>query len=264
MRYLPLTDADRSEMLSVIGVRSVDELFRDVPEAARLKEKIAGLGDHMGELEVDRALSAMAAKSRAASAGPFFVGAGAYKHHVPSSVDHLIQRGEFLTSYTPYQPEITQGTLQYLFEFQTQIALLTGMDVANASMYDASTGAAEAVLMANRVTRRTKAILSGGLHPHYRSIIQTTAHWEGYQAAIGKADVDGLEDLIAGIDSLADQAARHLPHELVARGEEADIRPAEVQADAKRLAFRHDDVSPHVARRRQQAERHDLGDDDDQ
>ena len=200
MRYLPLTDADRSEMLGVIGVRSVDELFRDVPEAARLKGKIEGLGDHMGELEVDRALSAMAAKNRAAGAGPFFVGAGAYKHHVPSSVDHLIQRGEFLTSYTPYQPEITQGTLQYLFEFQTQIALLTGMDVANASMYDASTGAAEAVLMANRVTRRGKAILSGGLHPQYRAVIETTAHWQGFKAVGAPADAGGVEDLAQQVD----------------------------------------------------------------
>jgi glycine dehydrogenase subunit 1 len=112
----------------------------------------------------------------------------------------MIQRGEFLTSYTPYQPEITQGTLQYLFEFQTQVTLLTGMEVANASMYDGSTGAAEAVLMANRVTRRHKALISGGLHPQYRSIIETTAKWEGYSAIVSKPDVDGLEDLIAAID----------------------------------------------------------------
>ena len=110
----------------------------------------------------------MAAQNVAAGAVPFFVGCGAYKHHIPASVDHLIQRSEFLTSYTPYQPEIAQGTLQYLFEFQTQVALLTGMEVANASMYDGSTAAAEAVLMAHRVTRRRKAVLAGNLHPHYR------------------------------------------------------------------------------------------------
>ena len=104
---------------------------------------------------------------------PFFVGAGAYKHHVPASVDHLIQRSEFLTCYTPYQPEIAQGTLQYLFEFQTQVANLTGMDVANASMYDGSTATAEAVLMAHRVTKRRKAVLSGGLHPHYAEVVET-------------------------------------------------------------------------------------------
>src|SRR4029077_19029532 len=112
-----------------------------------------------------------AAPTGAAAAVPFFVGGGAYRHHVPASVDHLIQRSEFLTSYTPYQPEISQGTLQVLFEFQTQVAALTGLPVANASLYDGSTACAEAVMMAARATRRSKAILSGGLHPHYRGVI---------------------------------------------------------------------------------------------
>jgi len=200
MRYLPLTEADRREMLAKIGAKSVDELFRDVPQSARLGGKVAGLPDHASELEVERAFQAYAAKNVSPGSAPLFIGAGAYRHHVPATVDYMIQRGEFLTSYTPYQPEITQGTLQYLFEFQTQVTLLTGMEVANASMYDGSTGAAEAVLMANRVTRRHKALISGGLHPQYRSIIETTAKWEGYSAVVGKADVDGLEDLIASID----------------------------------------------------------------
>jgi glycine dehydrogenase subunit 1 len=200
MRYLPLTEVDRREMLAKIGAKSIDELFRDVPQSARLGGKVAGLPDHVGELEVERAFQAYAAKNVSPGSAPFFIGAGAYRHHVPSTVDYMIQRGEFLTSYTPYQPEITQGTLQYLFEFQTQVSLLTGMEVANASMYDGSTGTAEAVLMANRVTRRHKALISGGLHPQYRSIIETTAKWEGYSAVIGKPDVDGLEDLIATID----------------------------------------------------------------
>jgi glycine dehydrogenase subunit 1 len=200
MRYLPLTDADRREMLSVIGAKSVDELFRDVPESAQLGAKIAGLPDHQGELEVERAFQAYAAKNVSPGAAPFFIGAGAYRHHVPSTVDYMIQRGEFLTSYTPYQPEITQGTLQYLFEFQTQITLLTGMEVANASMYDGSTGTSEAVLMANRVTRRHKALISGGLHPQYRRIIETAAKWEGFSAVVRTPDVEGLEDLIAAVD----------------------------------------------------------------
>ena len=200
MRYLPLTEADRREMLAKIGARTIDELFQDVPQAARLGGKVAGLPDHLGELEVERAFQAYAAQNVSPGSAPFFIGAGAYRHHVPSTVDYMIQRGEFLTSYTPYQPEITQGTLQYLFEFQTQVSLLTGMEVANASMYDGSTGTAEAVLMANRVTRRHKALVSGGLHPQYRRIIETTAKWEGYSAVIGKPDVDGLEDLIAAID----------------------------------------------------------------
>ncbi len=200
MRYLPLTDADRREMLAKIGVRSVDELFRDVPERARLPGRIASLPDHQGELEVERAFQGFAARNVSPATAPFFIGAGAYRHHVPATVDYMIQRGEFLTSYTPYQPEITQGTLQYLFEFQTQITLLTGMEVANASMYDGSTASAEAVLMANRVTRRHKALLSGGLHPQYRAVIETAARWEGFSAVCGKPDVEGLEDLIAGID----------------------------------------------------------------
>jgi glycine dehydrogenase subunit 1 len=132
---------------------------------------------------------------------PFFVGAGAYRHHVPASVDHLIQRGEFLTAYTPYQPEVAQGTLQMLFEFQTQVALITGMEVANASMYDGSTACVEAVQMANRVTRRGKAILSGGLHPHYRAIVETHARYAGFTAARSVPDVEGTEDLTARIDA---------------------------------------------------------------
>src|SRR5450432_2638127 len=139
MRYLPLTEPDRRAMLGAIGVPSVDSLFRDVPTSARLDRPV-DLPSAMGELEVERALGRLAAMSVSAGSVPFFIGAGVYRHHVPSSVDHLIQRGEFLTSYTPYQPEISQGTLQYLFEFQTQVSLLMGMEVANASMYDGSTG----------------------------------------------------------------------------------------------------------------------------
>ncbi|HVZ28565.1 MAG TPA: hypothetical protein VG798_07925, partial [Rhizomicrobium sp.] len=154
MRYLPLSDTDRRAMLARIGAPDMDALFRDVPRAAHVKLSAFNLPDTQGELEVDRALSKLAARNVAAGAGPFFCGAGAYKHHVPSAVDHLIQRSEFLTSYTPYQPEIAQGTLQYQFEFQTQVALLTGMEVANASLYDGSTATAEAVMMAQRITRR--------------------------------------------------------------------------------------------------------------
>ncbi|HEY0300431.1 MAG TPA: hypothetical protein VGC36_03820, partial [Rhizomicrobium sp.] len=154
MRYHPLTPADRTAMLAKIGVPSVDALFKDVPPVAVVPLSAFDLPETSGELEVDRKLSRMAAKNTAAGAGPFFCGAGAYKHHVPAAVDHLIQRSEFLTSYTPYQPEIAQGTLQYMFEFQTQVALLTGMEVANASLYDGSTATAEAVLMAQRIARR--------------------------------------------------------------------------------------------------------------
>jgi len=174
MRYLPLNDKDRAHMLSVIGVDSIEGLFEDVPKAARLNGLI-DLPLHQSEQAVERHMTRLSNKSVSASSVPFFCGAGAYKHHIPATVDHLIQRSEFLTAYTPYQPEISQGTLQALFEFQTQVALLTGMDVANASMYDGSTACAEAVVMAKRVTRKTQAILAPGLHPHYAAATQTLA-----------------------------------------------------------------------------------------
>jgi glycine dehydrogenase subunit 1 len=198
MRYLPLTPDDRAQMLGVIGVPSIDALFVDVPQSARLGAPV-DLPAHLGELEVERDLSALAARNRSAGQGPFFCGAGAYRHHVPASVDHIIQRSEFLTSYTPYQPEIAQGTLQYLYEFQTQVAALTGMEVANASMYDGSTGAAEAVMMAHRITRRPGAVLSGGLHPHYAETIQTLAHVAGVDVVRQAPGVDAEAAVIAAI-----------------------------------------------------------------
>ena len=200
MRYLPLTEADRQSMLEAIRATSVEDLFRDVPKSARLAGPIGGLPNHMGELEVERLLGAMAAKNVPAGSVPSFLGAGAYRHHVPATVDHLVQRGEFLTAYTPYQPEVSQGTLQVLFEFQTQVALLTGMDVANASMYDGATSCAEAVMMANRITRRKKAILSGGLHPHYRDVTTTDARFIGFEAVALPAAPTGGEDLLALVD----------------------------------------------------------------
>ncbi|MBS0243492.1 MAG: glycine dehydrogenase, partial [Proteobacteria bacterium] len=178
MRYLPLTDADRRAMLDRIGVGSIDALFAAVP-SDKLMAELPALPKAQSEFAVERELSRLAAKNTAAADVPFFIGGGAYRHHVPASVDHLIQRSEFLTSYTPYQPEITQGTLQVLFEFQTQVARLVGLDVANASMYDGSTGTAEAILMAHRITRRKKAVLSGGLHPQYVDVAKTLAHFGG-------------------------------------------------------------------------------------
>jgi glycine dehydrogenase subunit 1 len=200
MRYLPLTPNDRAQMLGVIGVDDVDALFVDVPATA-WRTGLVDLPLHQGELEVERHMAGLAAQNRSAGQGPFFCGAGAYRHHVPASVDHIIQRSEFLTSYTPYQPEIAQGTLQYLFEFQTQVAALTGMEVANASMYDGSTGAAEAVLMATRVTKRSKAVLSGGLHPHYAATIHTSTGVAGIAVVDQAPAIDAEADVIAAIDA---------------------------------------------------------------
>ncbi|GAC1333895.1 MAG: aminomethyl-transferring glycine dehydrogenase subunit GcvPA [Beijerinckiaceae bacterium] len=200
MRYHPLTPDDRADMLARIGVDHIDALFADVPERKLLREPLP-FAPHKSELEVERILSTMAARNVAASHVPFFVGCGAYKHHVPAVVDHLIQRSEFLTSYTPYQPEIAQGTLQYLFEFQTQVAALTGMDVANASMYDGSTACAEAVLMAHRITKRRKAVLSGGLHPHYAEVVRTLSRMANDEVVTLAPDIRAHEDVLAAIES---------------------------------------------------------------
>ena len=171
MRYLPHSAAERAEMLRVIGAADIEALFSAVPQAA-LKRFTLDLPGQQPEFVVEAHMRALAARNRAAGDGPFFIGGGAYRHHVPATVDHLIQRSEWLTAYTPYQPEISQGTLQMLFEFQTQVAKITGMEVANASLYDGSTATAEAVLMARRLTRRNRIILSGGLHPHYRDVVK--------------------------------------------------------------------------------------------
>ena len=200
MRYLPLTDADRGEMLAKIGASSIDDLFVDVPEEARLDGPIHDLPLHASEMAVERHMRMLSKKNLAAADAPFFLGAGAYRHHVPASVDHIIQRGEFLTAYTPYQPEIAQGTLQMLFEFQSQVARLYGCAVANASMYDGSTACWEAVAMAGRIARgkRRKVVLSGGLHPHYAEVVRTMAKFtedeigDALPTMKGTPDLDGL------------------------------------------------------------------------
>ncbi len=172
MRYLPQTKESRKSMLDAIGVSSVDGLYKDVPGAAFI-DGLADLPLHAGELEVERTLSSYANENHAAPDGPFFLGAGAYYHHIPASVDHIIQRSEFLTAYTPYQPEIAQGTLTAVYEFQTFIAQLTGQDIANASMYDGATATAEAALMAMRLTKRSKICVGNALHFDYRAVLKS-------------------------------------------------------------------------------------------
>ncbi len=199
MRYLPHTEADRETMLARIGVDAIGDLFADIPADKRL-EALLDLPLAKSEMEVEAMLGRLAARNVAAGSVPFFVGAGAYRHHVPASVDHLIQRSEFLTSYTPYQPEVSQGTLQYLFEFQTQVANLTAMEVANASMYDGSTATAEAVLMAHRVTKRRKAVLSGGLHPQYRGVVETISGMAEETVVALPPDPTGTEAILDAID----------------------------------------------------------------
>ncbi|HEY7552164.1 MAG TPA: aminomethyl-transferring glycine dehydrogenase subunit GcvPA [Hyphomicrobiaceae bacterium] len=199
MRYLPLTDADRRAMLASVGAADIDALFADIPADKRLNGRLA-LPNAQGEMAVERVLGRLAVRNVPAGSVPFFVGAGAYKHHLPATVDHLIQRSEFLTSYTPYQPEIAQGTLQYLYEFQTQVAALTAMEVANASMYDGSTACAEAVLMAHRIARRKRAVLDGNLHPHYRETVATLSRLSGHEIVALPPAPRGSQDLAARID----------------------------------------------------------------
>lgn len=233
MRYLPLTDNDRQAMLATIGAASIDDLFVDVPAEAQLAGPIAGLPMHASEMVVERHFSALARQNMAASHHPFFLGAGAYKHHVPASVDHLIQRGEFLTAYTPYQPEIAQGTLQMLFEFQTQVARLLGCDVANASMYDGSTACWEAISMAGRVTKRSRAVLSDGLHPHYVSVAKSMAHFTGdaLETAVPVLNADmGLDALAAQIDDSTSCVVVQYPDIL---GRIGDLTPLAEAAHAK-------------------------------
>ncbi len=192
MRYLPLNDGDRRAMLATIGVADADALFRDVP--AGVLDRPIALPSHQDELSVERAFRRLAALNLAPSSVPCFLGAGIYRHHVPAAVDHLIQRGEFLTAYTPYQPELAQGTLHTLFEFQTQVAMLTGMEIANASMYDGATATAEAAMMATRITKRRRIVVSGGLHPHYGEVVATYARFHDLDVEPLTGDWHGCED----------------------------------------------------------------------
>jgi len=203
MRYIPNSPDERAEMLESIGLSSADELFRSIPADVQLGRKL-DITDPLAEPEVIAALEEMAAKNLAATK-PCFLGAGVYSHYSPTIVDHLIQRSEFFTSYTPYQPEISQGTLQYIFEFQTLICQLTGMEVANASMYDGSTAMAEAYLMAQRVTRRNKIVVARSVHPEYREVAKTyTQHGD---AEIVEVDFDEISGRLSDLSIVDDKTA---------------------------------------------------------
>src|SRR6187402_600473 len=204
MRYLPKSPADRTAMLAEIGAASIDDLFATIPAEYQLKRDLDVPRQH-GEQEVIEAFRAYSSQNATGYAS--FLGAGAYRHYRPVVIDSLSQRGEFLTSYTPYQPEIAQGTLQALFEFQTMICELTGMDIANASMYDGSTGAAEAVMMAVRITGRDGVVVARTVHPEYREVMQTYAQHQGHTAAEVTYGEDGRVDLAALEQSVTEQTA---------------------------------------------------------
>ncbi|HEV8120057.1 MAG TPA: aminomethyl-transferring glycine dehydrogenase subunit GcvPA [Candidatus Polarisedimenticolia bacterium] len=192
-RYLPLSDAERREMLRVIGVASADELFASIPASLRLKGALDVPGP-LGEQDLLAEMTARAAESRLPDPRAQFLGAGAYRHFVPAVVDHLISRTEFYSSYTPYQPEITQGTLQAVFEYQTMICQLTGLDLSNASMYEGASSLAEAILMAERLTPKKRVLLSDRLHPEYAEVVRTYLAYTGVEIVTFAHRPDGTAD----------------------------------------------------------------------
>ncbi len=204
MRYLPKSPGERIEMLQQIGAGSIDDLFSTIPQEYRLARDL-DVPRQMGESEIVDYFRSAAKNSAAGYTS--FLGAGAYRHYRPVIIDSLVQRGEFLTSYTPYQAEITQGTLQAIFEFQTMICELTGMEIANASMYDGSTGAAESVSMAVRITHRTGIFVARTVHPEYREVMHTYAQHQGLGAETLGFGEDGRLDLAALEQSVSEETA---------------------------------------------------------
>ena len=193
-RYLPQTDQDKREMLDTLGIASVEELFNDIPEQVRFKGELP-IPPALSEVEVVRHFAGLSRKNANFSTHVNFLGAGVYEHYIPSTVNHMLLRGEFFTAYTPYQPEISQGELQAIFEFQTMVCELTGMEVANSSMYDGATSLAEAVMMAAGHTGRKKVIVSRAVHPEYRAVTATYARGQGVELAEVGVDAQGVTDL---------------------------------------------------------------------
>jgi len=204
MRYVPNSDTDRRQMLAEIGVDSVEQLFSGIPEQLRLR-RLLDLPKPLTEPELVEYFRVRAARNPVAATS--FIGAGVYRHYIPIIIDALISRSEFYTAYTPYQAEIAQGTLQAIFEFQTYIAQLTGMDVANASLYDGSTGLAEAVLMAQRITKKNKFLIARTVHPEYRAVVATYARNLGLEIQLVDYSPDGRLDFAKLESQLGDNTA---------------------------------------------------------
>jgi len=204
-RYLPMTENDKNEMLSTIGVETVDELFSDIPERVRFKGEYQ-IKPAKSESGLLKELGALAGKNADLKTYSSFLGAGVYDHYIPTIVDHVISRSEFYTAYTPYQPEISQGELQAIFEFQTMICELTGMDVANSSMYDGGTALAEAAMLSAGQTRRKKVLVSSGVHPESKEVLKTYAKGQ-YIDVIELPYADGITDLAKLDEMMTDEVA---------------------------------------------------------
>ncbi|BCR04132.1 glycine dehydrogenase [Desulfuromonas versatilis] len=203
MRYIPHTQEDIQQMLETVGVGSLEELFEEIPKSVRLQRPL-DLSAPLSEPELLRHLRSLADRNATPDSMPSFLGGGAYNHFIPAAVDQLISRSEFYTAYTPYQPEISQGTLQAIFEYQTLVCQLTGMDVANASMYDGASACAEAVLMAVRATRRKRVLISEALHPEYRETVATYCRYLDVELVPVPFDASGGTDMSA-LSSLLDK-----------------------------------------------------------
>ncbi len=206
MRYIPATKSDIKEMLKEIGVDSISKLFQSIPESLRLRKNL-NLSPAMSELELTRHLQKLASKNSGVERHSSFLGGGCYRHFIPSVISHIASRSEFYTSYTPYQPEISQGTLQAVFEFQSLICMLTGMDVTNASMYDGASSLAEAALMATRVTKRKELIVSHAIHPDYRNVLNTYLTYLDIKIKTAPVTKEGLTDLSWIEKEINDQCA---------------------------------------------------------
>ncbi len=234
--YIPITPDDEKQMLEAIGLSSIDQLFDDIPKDVQLNREL-NLPKAKSELEVSSYLSSLAKKNCSISEMPSFLGAGAYDHYIPSVIDQLISRSEFYTSYTPYQPEISQGTLQYIFEFQTLICNLTGMDVANASLYDGGTAIAEAAIMAASVSRKEEIIISKTVKPDARRILKTYAHAQHLKVV--EVDMkDGVTDLEELENKVSDNTAAVILQSPNFFGIIEDLKKAaEITHKAKKASF---------------------------
>lgn len=233
-RYLPMTEQDQQEMLATIGVATIDELFADIPEKVRYKGQY-NIKGAKSEAALMKELAQLAAKNKDTATNVSFLGAGVYNHYKPIIVDHVISRSEFYTAYTPYQPEISQGELQAIFEFQTMIAELTGMDLANSSMYDGGTSLAEAGMLAAGHTRRKKLLVSGAVHPEYKEVVATYAYGQSIEV-ITIPTKDGVTDIEALKGLVDDQTAGVIVQYPNFFGQVENLQPlADITHDAKGL-----------------------------
>ena len=207
MRYIPHTEKDITEMLATIGASELEELFLSIPKKLRLGKESLGLPAPLSETDLISLMRGMQKQNADPDEYSVFLGAGAYRHMSPVHIDALIQRGEFATSYTPYQPEVSQGTLQAIFEFQTLIAMVTGMEIVNASMYDGASALAEAVVMASRITRKNEILMADAVHPEYRTVVETYTRANPIRLSAIPFDAEGKTDESALLNQLTDDTA---------------------------------------------------------